>query len=1420
MKALWHDPRILFVTTVVMFSFLHIHKANAIQIVSTRQEFYVLNGQGPFYGNNSVTIQCSADDTYSENTDTLQVAGFDGVDRIVTVQCKRVTHLYAVDIKGYTFYDGQLQAFLYAIVPSNWNWNLTNGAQFVDPQGNPLHAPRKSYGLGSGLGAPGAGEGSSGGTIIDPDGGIDVVQCGATQAANQFFGGFLAGFLGPTTAASGCGGPYLSTETFTNWVKKQQDVNDQNLKTWEAQDEFNSVVNSTFNIVSQAVSSINASLSTIANYVDANNQFVDFQRAYNANTTAFVTRLANNVNQDLIANKEAINQNFVLISAVADNMATFVNQTSSNFEQVTLQMAVIVANTSEQLNLLSTQLNFLANQQVLNVLSLTTQLLRLQSLVVNWNQNTQLKRDISKILATSFNFQIEQETRTPFLPDLGVPPPADLSNLPPTLATTTVNIITRQFLYVGAANAPTMASIQFAWRCSTAAIGTNPTVQGSYVDTLGSLGPRNCSGPTGANMCNCWIDITDTRGVIDNTLNNPKTVPLNFWINGLNPQITLDIPGTSTPLVLGSNPGNIFSGPFNGIRITDSMTYINISEAICRLGIEPHYVVWTNGRDGGASLGYRVYSSFNNASVGVPYDAATCVLNIQQAMQPPTLGPFSPLYAEMQFAQTAYNLAIQQINPVQLFGSVANRLTWDYEPTATLAGGIVNALWRYFYMVFDPLTLGDPLTAPYYGSIPVWQLSFISTTAQILVSVDGGAQIPYVATVNNLADRTLFEDGYVGMGDPVLMWDNSVPAFNAPQQVLPLNPTKQGTCGTPIYNMMNTPGNLTYLAWVQNAQIPYDHTCGSNVARIYQQAIVGSGILQGTCDPNPILQNPAASGTLCNTLNNYAVTPTPDGNLILLSLQARITGPTGGDITEAIVSVPAGEVRNIVSTACPTSTQVINGFNTIQVIFTNGLTAPNTIRVTRLGTCPSQQTITLPPLGPGAPYTITFCPGVPEGQEEQLLVETLGAGNITQTVCTLVNVTTDYQQLGVTQSPSTVTTVRTYANISIDQTSVTQQAILNEIVLQQFTAIMAIFDGFLGAGLEVPPLALQSSGQILNNFVLLNQQGQYALANNSQRALGNYSGEAQDYATFYALNANQTANVANTMQNLYDALLKNNAAASAAGNALNAATLLLAGAAVDVSSNISSLAFFTNQTAVILLNGDRITLGDLLGSFVTGLANGIGDAAMEIAETAGDIIRDIAQVPAGLLRDLLTSIAGPILMISTAALAFAVVIGMIVMGVIFDKRLKVIEARLGIVADNNPISTVPGTGAPPSGPPSSAAASFGQGYYPGMPPSQQPIVQPYAMPPPPPAQQIPMAPPPMSQMAQILPPPAQMPQMGMPGYAVGKKGSHKKRARPAAISEEGEGQSPAYDEQDQIVSTDDSFDPRAPYADNYADSLQ
>lgn len=1405
--------------------------ANSFQELSVRQDLFVLNGQGPFYGNNIVTVQCEPGN-YNGQTFTVQVAGFDGQLRTALVKCNQATHLYSLDIKGYTYYDGQLQSFIYAAVTANWNWNITNGDQFVDPQGNPLRVVPKRIGLGSAPALSAEPAADPGGTIIDPVGGINVVQCGATQAVNQFFGGILSGVLGPTTAASGCGGPYINMQTFLNYVKAQDNVNKANEDTWKSQLNMLGVLNKTTLATSQAVNAINASLDTVARYAAANNAAIKYQYELNANNTAFLLRMSNNINEDLIAQKAATSQSFSLISGLAGNMATFVNQTSGQFEQVTLQIAQATATMTGQVNQVTEQVNFIANQQVLNLLSMTTQFLQLQSLVVNWNQNTQLKRDVAKIFSVSANYQIEQEGREPFLPDLGIPPPADISNLPPALATTTINVITRQFLYndpAFPATMPTMAVIQFAWKCSTAAIGANPTIQGSYADTLGALGPRNCSGPIGSNICQCWIEVTDTRAPIQSSANDPEATALLYWRNGLNPVITPTIPNSATPLVYGGQSSNIRAGPFNGRRLTSSMEYIDISESICRLNVSEKYILWTRrGNSGSYRPGYNLYSSFNSTTIVVPWDNATCYINIQKIMQPPPEGPFPPMYAEIQFAQTAYNLAVQQLDPVLLWGNIPNRLTWSYEPTATLAGGVVNALWRYHYMAFVPLTLSNDNSKPYYGSIPVWQLTFIKTEATISVKVEDEDWVTYPATnVFNPGETTLFDDGYVGMGDPMLMWDGSAKAFNAPQAVLPLNPTKQGTCGTPIYNMANSPKNMTYLAWVANSGITYDHTCGSNVARVYEQALIESaGPTQGTCDPNPALRNPAATGTLCNTLNYYAVTPSQEDGFFTLTLSARGSSTVNGDFVTGIVTLPAGEVRNVVSSSCPTATQVIQGYNTIQVVFTNGLTTTNTIRVRRVGQCPVTTTITLPPLAQGAPFIVPFCPGNPPGQQEQLLVETLSPNSTsTLTACSLVNVTVDYQQPGILNSPATSGSVRQYTAIGIDQTSVTQQAILNGYVAQTFSAIIQLYNSQLDAGLQIAPEARTALSGMYDTFIRLQQASQEALANNTQRAIGNYSGQAADYQQFYQQNAADSLRVQADMNFLLNQLFDRNKAVSDANEALSKYQLLLQQAMTYVASNVSTLAYFTNQTAVFLKDGTRVTLGDLLGNLIGGFAKGIGDAAEELADSAGDILKKLVDIPAGLLQDLLTTIAGPILMIVTGALAVALLVGMVVMGVYMKKlmdRVDMLEKMMGIRAPE------PSPTAFPFAPGINTAAASGvsaltptvqtpQPTYAALPmtaysgPGTGPVAQQPVFSPMPPAQQpMPMAmPAPPAQVAQLLPPGQYIPG----GLAItGKKGADSKKKK-----NKDKRKDKSSDEDDTLLAHDD-YDPHAEATEDPADA--
>ncbi len=1388
--------------TVILWIAVALQLVVGFQQISVRQELYVLNGQGPFYGNNSVTVQCEPGDYDNGIANLVSVLGFDGVERNAWIKCNQAVHLYALDIKGYTFYDGQLQSFIYALVPSNWNWNNTNGAMFVDPQGHPLNAPRPTH-VGIGSGAPSvqlALGGSSlqvGGTYTNPDGGANVAQCGATQAVNQFLGGFLSGFLGPTTSASGCGGPYISLDNFNNYVKSQNAVNDKNLHAWEAQDEFNSAVNDTVFIISQGLNAVNASLYTISRYVEANNQLVKYNAQLQANTTNFVTRFANDVNKDLLDQKAAISKSFQLSAQLAANMASFVNHTSTEFEQVTLQMAQNDASVLAQLEDITAQINYLANQAVLDNLDFTTQMLRMQSLVINSNQNTQLKRDIAQIMANSINYQIEQKGRMPFLPDFGTPPPADISDLPPAVATTAINVITRQFLYndpMFPLTQPTLAVIQFAWKCSTAVIGANPTIQGSFVDTLNSLRPANCTGPVGAHPCLCWVEVTDTRAPIQSAGGVPDADALEFWRNGMVPSITPYIPNTGTPgtpLVLGGSAANIRAGIYDGRRITSSDEYIEISEAICRLNISDYYVLDVPSASGRVSqMAYRVYSAFNHTSIVAPWDNSTCYINIQKVMQPPVKGPYPPFYAEMQFAQTAYNLAIQQVDPVVLFGSVPNRLTWDMEPTATLAGGVVNAIWRYYYMAFVPLTLTNPATAPYYGAIPVWQLTFVSTTATISVSYDGasGPFVTYPATnVFNAAESTLFGDGYVGMGDPMLMWDGTAPAFNAPQQVLALNPTKPGVCGTPIYNMMNAPQNMTYMAWVNNAGIAYDHRCGSNVARFYETALIDSGPPSGIgqCDANPNLRNPTASGTLCNTLTNYVVTPNQDGTLITLALAARGTSSTSGDFVQGIVTLPAGEVRDVVNTACPTATQVITGYNTIQVVFTNGLTKPNTIRVTRLGQCPVTQRLTLPPLGPGSPFIVAYCPGTPEGQEEQLRVETLGAGDVVLTVCNLVNVTVDYQQQGILQSPATAESVRQYSSISIDQTSTTQQAILTAYVRQTFAAVVGMYSTQLKAGLQIPQASLDSLRDQYNAFVEINRNAQEALANNTNRAIANYSGHAQDYETYYLQNAALAGAARDEMEHLFNELNEQNARVSQTGEALSQQALIISGKTGAVASNVTTLAEYTNRTANFHLDdGSPITLGDLLGEFISGFAEGIGDGAEALAKAAGSALKSIAEIPAGLLRNLITTILGPIIILVLCGLVVALAAWDIGLTVIVKKlldRVGRLEAALGINrGDLVSEMGVPGV---------SNLLRSSQSRTLARPPSTSLAVDlghPAAVAEPTPAPSQP-------QMAQML-----SNQSARVGGAVGRKG-------PA---------SHVYEEDDRLMSDDDEFDPRAPLDDH------
>lgn len=1386
--------------------------AQAGRIIATRQEFYVLNGQGPFYGNNSLTYQCDPQDTAQGLSEEFDVAGFDGSNRHVKITCNQVFHYYALEIKGFTFYTGQLQSFIYALLPANFNFNLTAGNEFVDPTGRQL------------LQLPPTPSPGTVGTFTNPDGGANVVQCGATQFANQLLLGIPSGVIGPTTGASGCGGPYVSTAAFSRYLEHQDKVEQQNVENWKTQVNFNNAVNSTIKTISQAIDAINGSLAGIANYMEYNNVYIAAQQQINSNNTAFLTRLTLNVNQDLSATNAAVAENTRLIVEQTQIMEDYIKDHQSELNDILLQQAILNTNLSTQIQNLSAQIVVLNSQATLDKLSLSTQILALEALVVNWNQNTQLKRDVAQMLQASFNYVQEQQQLVPFLNSLGVPPPADLRNLPPTLATIIVNVITKQFLYsnpdTSPPNKPYMASIEFAWKCTTAVVGTNPTLWGSFVDTLNALGPINCTGPTGNKLCNCWIDITDTRAQIEckggsaSCIDGPaQQIPsdeaLAFWENGLNPAITPKIPGTSTNLVFGGNAGNIGPGRFDKVRVTNAIEYLNISESICSLGINQYYFLWMNG-PGGYAPGYRIYSAFNSTSISAPYDSSTCHITLQQAMQPPTQGPFSTLYAEMQFATIGYNYGVQTIDPIQLFGSVPNYITWEMEPTAQLAGGVVNTLWRFWYMAFNEITTNDDSTAPYYGSIPVWQLTFISTVATMDVEIDYSGAQTFTAINTNPASILLPPDGFVGMGDPVLSWTGVAHAFNPPQGVMVLNPTKQGICGTPIYNMMPSPFNLTRDAWADAAGISYDHRCGSNVAAIYQVTIDQDTF---QCSQAPGNVNPAATGTLCDLLAAYTATPNTQGNLITMAFSGR-PGTNIGETTQATFSVPAGEVRNIVNTACPSATEVIQGFNVKSLVFTNPLTTTNTIRVRRIGPCHLTTDLVLPPSGQSQPFVISFCPSQPSGATETIFISTIpfvGSIGVLQD-CSNVSVSLDYQQLGATPAPASYNTTQVMTKASIDQTSTTAQAIQNAAIALQWEAIANLYSVFPSAGLQIPPASQVNFTKTYNAFVALNAQAQADLANNTNRVIGNYTGDLLNYQQIYAFNAAQQQAAQQGMQDALNSVLAFNALVSQNGQALDQQALLLAGLAGAVASNVSALIEIVN-TPVDYGGGTPLTLGDLLNNLITGLADGIGNAALTIAHTAGQIIQELAELPAGLIN-LLTSTFGMI-MLWIAAILSPILMVVIIVGGVYLKRVtddvKMLKMVMRIPDNATAAAPAPGVApAAPSGPLSTVNV-------PMAPPAQQPPMGPI-MAAAPPAQQPPMgvpmaAGPPGQQFAPmpVLPTPAAQQLIGaLPSipYMTGRKGP--RRARPMAAATESQGllNSAAAGSVDAELDVD--FNPRAP----------
>ena len=871
--------------------------------------------------NNTVTVLCEEGD---QNKDFEYLSqNTDGTQSTVVFSCKYPQHIYTINIVGYI-----PQAARNAYITQCTSDNL---AQYNTTR----ITPQTPDGLPGARGASVSnnhtrGNGSDPLTFIlrDDNDAWNAIGCSLP----------LAGLF------SGC--DKVTYEEFQEFQESLADI-------ISAQNVTNYILKNQTGLILDYLQLVQASLTQVARYQNDTSNALDQL----TNTTEYqqqqIDLFSENVGRDqlALANRVTLTQEAMI--ALASQFQMYEQATASAFNSTMAQFAVQVSFLSEQMNNLST----LAYDNQQDAASKFGYVSSAMSGIKQGLEYTISKTALRVPLQALAHQKIQEwaDSSPPFsvfITDIGTPP-GDPFNLPPALATFTIEAAILSYVYNVSGN-PFAVITTIQYTCSGVFLAYNPPLIVGWQSLFNTFGPPTCNDTVqGPNFCNC------TGQIIEIGCNMPVT---------LSPVVDIapasktawdqrNLPVLSTPLICSTTPvslPNII--PRNLIRSGADFTLFQ--QRLCARGL------WFSEPT------YNVNSAFlRSGPIPAQYVPSACTADVATSLAPPpntaSETTFNVFYIMVTLFQNAYTYSISGYGSqfAEITGQIPNNMT--YLPTG-----------------FDRTALGPVATcitaviAAYNTDefLEVYRIDPTETIIDFGVTVNGQNyrtnQTFNSAQVTNEAQGLLPTSGTHLVGDST---DWSQFFWNIPPNQVVVSSDAIQREGAVTYPITADKNVFSIEAWVAANGIPFNHAAGANSASLWKIPMVCTvieGLNNCQCQSNAPQFN---AGPWCAFFQSWqAIFPSSNPAVVLYSAK---------DLVQITVGVPQGELIAVKGSACPILTSSLSRFNQITLFLYNNLAQNNEIIVVQTGSCAKTTPFTMSPKTTSA-FFVDFCPLTPPGQKE------------------------------------------------------------------------------------------------------------------------------------------------------------------------------------------------------------------------------------------------------------------------------------------------------------------------------------------------------------------------------------------------------------------------------------------------------